>query len=66
MVSIRITNNEYPYPECNCCKDLSDCKHAELSDDGICSPLPPDVCPKPIEVMKNYVKLKKLRSVKPN
>jgi len=50
---------EYPYPECETCKTLGDCKHPDVAEDGMGSPLPPSNCPKPMEVMKETVKKRK-------
>ncbi len=51
--------NEYPYPECATCKTLCDCKHPDVALDGLGSPLPPDVCPRPIEIMRETEKKRK-------
>jgi hypothetical protein len=53
--------NKEPYPECKTCKDLGDCKHPEIAEDMLGSPLPPDNCPKPIEIMINTLKKKKIK-----
>lgn len=44
---------ENPYKECEFCKDLSDCPcpDIEITGDPM-SPQPPEVCLKPIDVMK--------------
>ena len=43
--------NDFPYPECKTCKDLGDCKHVELTDDGFSTPFTPDNCPKSNKIM---------------
>jgi len=53
-----------PYKECDTCKDLGDCPQPEVARDGMGSPLPPDVCPRPIEVMNATLKKRKLRKFK--
>ena len=41
-----------PYPECEKCKDLSDCAYPDIEDLGDCfNPLPPNDCPRPMDVM---------------
>ena len=52
--------SENPYPECETCKDLGDCPHPEVAQDGMGTNMTPDCCPKPIEVMKATVKKRKL------
>lgn len=51
--------NSDPYPECKNCKDIGDCKHPDVTMDGFSSPLPPEVCLRPIEIMKNTLKKRK-------
>lgn len=41
-----------PYPECDTCKSLEDCKHPDVVRDGFGSALPPDICPRPIDIMR--------------
>ena len=41
-----------PYKECANCKDLGDCPKPDVATDGLGSPLPPDVCPRPMDIMK--------------
>jgi hypothetical protein len=54
-------NEEYPYPECKACKDLGDCPHPELNNENLLSePMIPDICPKPISVMKATLKKHKI------
>lgn len=57
---------EYPYAECENCKDLGDCRHPDVQVDGMGSVLPPDCCPKPIDVMKEAVKKRKNIRTKSN
>ena len=49
-------DTEYPYVECRKCKTLEDCPKPEVALDGLGSPLPPDICPRPIEVMESTLK----------
>jgi hypothetical protein len=51
--------SKLPFPECMNCKDLGDCKHPDVTLDGFSSPLPPDECPHPIQIMKETVKRRK-------
>ena len=44
--------NETPYAECEGCKTLDDCPHAEKAQ-GLHSAMPPDNCPKPIEIVRH-------------
>ena len=53
-----------PYPECESCKDLGDCPHPDIAQDMMGSPLPPSECLKPMEIMKNSVKKRKLKNYK--
>lgn len=48
-----------PYPECETCKTLADCPRPDVEDNGMGSPMPPEVCPQPIQVMKATLKNKK-------
>jgi len=57
--------HELPYKECATCEVLDDCPCPDVSEIGLSLPMPPDVCPKPIEVMKmtrEKHKLKKRRT----
>jgi hypothetical protein len=48
---------ENPYKECEKCKTLEDCPHPDVqSEVGMSLPMPPDCCPKPIDVMKATLK----------
>jgi hypothetical protein len=53
-----------PYDECETCKELGDCPHPDVQEDMMGTPMPPDSCPKPIDIMNATVKKHKLR--KPN
>jgi hypothetical protein len=55
----KIRGYENPFPECENCKTLLDCKHVEVTDDMMGSPLPPESCLKPMDIMKNTLKLRK-------
>ena len=48
-----------PYPECEACKDLGDCKHVDIAQDGMGTILTPDNCPKPNKVMAATEKRRK-------
>jgi hypothetical protein len=50
---------EDPYKECATCKDLSDCPCPEISLDMFGVPLPPDCCPRPIDIMNETEKKRK-------
>jgi hypothetical protein len=51
--------NNDPYPECKNCKDIGDCPAPDVAQDLRGSPLPPEVCLRPIEIMKNTLKKRK-------
>ena len=51
--------NDAPYPECEQCRTLADCRHAEKGE-GLETELPPDNCPKPMEVMRHTLHKRKL------
>jgi hypothetical protein len=57
------SESNHPYPECDKCKTIADCKHPDVTMDGFSSPLPPDVCLKPIEIMHETLKTRKKRNV---
>jgi hypothetical protein len=63
MGAKRDKTDDYPYEECKHCKTLTDCPYVEVALDGLGSPLPPANCPKPIEVMKATLKIKKQRNI---
>lgn len=48
------------YPECEKCRVLDDCPAPEIADNMLGSPLPPNGCPRPMEVMRRTVKKHKL------
>ncbi len=48
-----------PYPECAACKTLGDCPHPDVAQDMMGSPQPPEVCLKPIDVMRDTLKKRK-------
>jgi len=58
MKSVR-RENEYPYEACKTCKTLGDCPFPEVAMDGMGSPLPPECCLNPIEVMNATLKRKR-------
>jgi hypothetical protein len=51
-----------PYEECKDCKDLGDCPKPDVAEDLMGSPMIPDCCPKPIDVMKATLKKHKLKT----
>jgi hypothetical protein len=50
-----------PYPECENCKTLGDCPHPDVAQDLLGSPMPPDLCPRPLTIMANTLKKRKLK-----
>jgi len=48
-----------PYPQCETCKDIGDCPAPDVTMDGLSTPMPPEVCLRPIEVMKETLKKRK-------
>lgn len=61
MKSTRKTSTDWLFEECEECGTLADCPHPEVANDMMGSPLPPEGCPKPIEVMRDTLKIKKSR-----
>lgn len=55
---------ENPYPECESCKTLDDCKHKDLPLDEAGLLMPPDVCLKAIEVMRHTLHKRKFERYK--
>jgi hypothetical protein len=44
---------EDPYPQCATCTCIEDCPHPDAEADMILSlPLPPDVCPRPMDILR--------------
>jgi hypothetical protein len=43
---------DYPFEACNYCENIEDCPHpdADLDGSGICVPIPPEVCPRPLKI----------------
>lgn len=58
--------SDHPYKECISCKTIADCPHPDVTMDGLSTPMPPDVCLKPIDVMNETLKTRKKRNVKPS
>lgn len=48
-----------PYKECEDCRDLGDCRHLEIAEDMMGSPMPPNNCPRPMDILKETYKRKK-------
>jgi hypothetical protein len=48
-----------PYPECVKCKDLGDCPHPDIEMNCLGTPMCPDCCPRPIDIMKETLKKRK-------
>jgi len=57
-------SDDFPYPECSDCDDLSQCKHPDVAQDMLGSPLPPEICPRPLEIMELTLKKRKLVNIK--
>lgn len=57
-------NTEAPYKECESCKTINDCPHPDVAIDGLGTPLPPDCCLKPMDVMRETQKLKKKHNIR--
>ena len=51
--------NEVPYESCLTCKTLADCPYKEKAE-GLSGEMPPDNCPKPIEIMRHTLNKRKL------
>jgi hypothetical protein len=48
-----------PYPECENCKCIEDCPHPTVElNMVVCIPMPPDVCPKPMDILRTKRKKK--------
>jgi hypothetical protein len=58
MKSIK-NESDYPYEACKTCKTLGDCPFPEVAMDGMGSPLPPECCIKPIDIMNATLKKRK-------
>jgi len=66
MIEIKkIKHDENPYHECKNCKTLADCPHPDVENNMFGTPMAPDICPRPIEIMKETYKNKKLRRISP-
>jgi hypothetical protein len=48
------------YDECKDCETLDHCPHSDVERNGFSTPMPPDGCPKPVTIMRNTLKKKKL------
>ena len=57
---------DFPYEACKTCKTLGDCPCPEVIEDGMGSPLPPESCPRPLEIMRDTTKMKKLHKINPS
>jgi len=51
--------SDYPYKECITCKTIADCPHPDVEDNMMGTPMPPDVCARPIEIMANTERARK-------
>ena len=47
-----VMKKDNPFPECERCKDLSDCPCPDTTADITGLALPPYNCPKPIDIMR--------------
>lgn len=50
---------DHPFPDCNHCKTIEDCPHPDVDTNFFGSPLPPDCCLRPWEIMRNTEKEQK-------
>jgi hypothetical protein len=60
----KIDKDNLPYEQCGECKTLDDCKHKDLPLDEVGLPMPPDACPKAIEVMRRTLNKRKFERYK--
>jgi len=52
-----MNKEDNPYPQCDKCRTLEDCPCPDLGDENQMSlPMIPDICPKPIIIMKATLK----------
>jgi hypothetical protein len=58
------TDTPLPYPECENCKEIGDCPHPDCEDNGFGSVMPPDSCPKPMKIMADTFKKRKIKNSK--
>jgi hypothetical protein len=56
--------SESPYKECETCKEIADCPHSDVEPNGFSTPMPPECCPKPIEIMNATLKKRKIKNSK--
>jgi len=56
------SESDYPYKECESCKTIADCPHPDCDNDMLGSPMPPEICLRPIEVMNETLKSRKKRN----
>ena len=61
VVSLIMKPIEYPYLECKHCRTIADCPHPDVANDLLGTPLPPDCCPKPIDIMNETLKKKRAK-----
>jgi len=57
-------DEKLPYPECKLCVVLDDCPHPDIEDNEFGTPMPPEACPRPIDVMNKTFKKHKLNKSK--
>lgn len=53
-----------PFPECAACDELGKCPRPDVAQDGFGTPMPPDVCLRPVDVMIATEKKHKLINTK--
>jgi hypothetical protein len=56
------SESDYPYPQCDKCKDIGDCPHPDVEENMLGTPMPPLVCLRPIDVMKSTLKKRKKKN----
>jgi len=54
-----LMQNNPPYPECKTCKTLGDCPAPDVQHDMMGSPMPSELCLRPMDVMKETLKTRK-------
>ena len=47
---------DYPFEDCKLCSGLECCPEPDVLEDGLGSPVPPDCCPRPIDILKTLKK----------
>lgn len=55
--------NKYPFDECEYCKTIIDCPHPDVDLSGFGVPMPPDCCPRPMDIMIKSERDRKLNKL---